>query len=46
MSMVDVQYRSDGIVVIAINNPPVNALTTPVFEELRKLALRLTESPL
>jgi len=45
MGMVDIQYRDGGIAVVSINNPPVNALTTPVFQELRSLARHLTENP-
>lgn len=37
MNTLKVDRRDDGIVVIAIDNPPVNALTTPVFAELQAL---------
>ncbi len=45
MNLLHVQHRADGIVVVALNNPPVNALTTPVFEALKQLALELTAQP-
>jgi enoyl-CoA hydratase len=45
MKTLKVERRPDGIVVIAIDNPPVNALTTPVFAELRALAEELTANP-
>lgn len=45
MKTLNVDRRADGIVVIAIDNPPVNALTTPVFSELLALAEDLTANP-
>lgn len=45
MALVETEFREDGVVVVAIRNPPVNALTTPVFGELRALAEQLTENP-
>jgi enoyl-CoA hydratase/carnithine racemase len=45
MTMLRVDRRDDGIVIAAIENPPVNALTTPVFAELLDLARELTDKP-
>lgn len=45
MKAIKVDRRDDGIVVVAIDNPPVNALTTPVFAELLELAQELTATP-
>lgn len=42
---VTLDRRTDGVAVVTINNPPQNALTTPVFEELQAIAAELTGSP-
>lgn len=36
--LVQLQRRHDGVAVLSIRNPPVNALVTPVFAELRAAA--------
>jgi enoyl-CoA hydratase/carnithine racemase len=37
--------HEDGVVTIAINNPPVNALSTEVFEELQKALRHFIDTP-
>ncbi|MBB4613499.1 enoyl-CoA hydratase/isomerase family protein [Novosphingobium taihuense] len=43
--MIKVDRRPDGIAVVAIDNPPVNALTTPVFIALQTLAESFAAHP-
>jgi enoyl-CoA hydratase/carnithine racemase len=45
VATVKVEHRDDDVVVITLDNPPVNALTTPVFEELGSIARDLTRHP-
>jgi enoyl-CoA hydratase/carnithine racemase len=44
-TLVRLERRSDGIALITIDNPPVNALTTPVFTELLAIANELRAAP-
>lgn len=39
------ERRSDGVAVITLNNPKVNALSRAVLEQLHAIALELTASP-
>jgi enoyl-CoA hydratase len=44
-SLVTLERRPDGVALITIDNPPVNALTTPLFAELLAITEELTASP-
>jgi enoyl-CoA hydratase/carnithine racemase len=44
-SLVTLERRPDGVALVTIDNPPVNALTTPLFPELLAIAGELTASP-
>jgi enoyl-CoA hydratase/carnithine racemase len=43
--MVHVERRSDGVAVVRIDNPPVNALSTAVLAQLEAAAQALTADP-
>ena len=43
--LVTLERRPDGVALITIDNPPVNALTTPLFAELLAITEELTASP-
>ncbi|MCX0272867.1 enoyl-CoA hydratase/isomerase family protein [Nocardia zapadnayensis] len=43
--VVKLERMTDGVAVITIDNPPVNALTTPVFAHLSAIADELTTDP-
>ena len=45
MSLVELQRRSDGVAVITLNNPKVNAISSALRHELRAAAEELTSSP-
>jgi enoyl-CoA hydratase len=44
-SLVLVEYRPDGVAVVTLNNPKVNALSRSVLERLHEVALELTANP-
>jgi enoyl-CoA hydratase/carnithine racemase len=44
-SLVSFERRPDGIALVTIDNPPVNALTAPLFAELLAITGELTASP-
>jgi len=44
-SLVTLERRPDGVALITIDNPPVNALTTPLFAQLLAITGELTASP-
>lgn len=44
-SLVLVEYRPDGVAVVTLNNPKVNALSRSVLERLHEVALELTVNP-
>ena len=43
--LVLLERRDDGVAVITLNNPKVNALSQAVLAELREVALALTDDP-
>jgi enoyl-CoA hydratase/carnithine racemase len=43
--LVSLERRPDGVALITIDNPPVNALTTPLFARLMAIIGELTASP-
>jgi len=43
--LVTLERRPDGVALVTIDNPPVNALTTPLFAELLAITEELTASP-
>jgi len=45
MPLVDVQRRPDGVAVVWLNNPPANALSMAVLDELGEAARLLTAEP-
>jgi len=44
-SLVTLKRRPDGVALVTIDNPPVNALTTPLFAKLMAIIGELTASP-
>ena len=44
-SLVTLERRPDGVALVTIDNPPVNALTTPLFAKLMAIIGELTASP-
>jgi enoyl-CoA hydratase len=44
-SLVTLERRPDGVALVTIDNPPVNALTTPLFARLMAITGELTASP-
>jgi len=44
-SLVSLERRPDGVALITIDNPPVNALTTPLFARLMAIIGELTANP-
>jgi enoyl-CoA hydratase len=44
-SLVLVERRPDGVAVVTLNNPKVNALSRAVLDQLHRIALELTENP-
>jgi len=44
-SLVSLERRPDGVALVTIDNPPVNALTTPLFAKLMAIIGELTASP-
>jgi len=44
-SLVTLRRRPDGVALVTIDNPPVNALTTPLFAKLMAIIGELTASP-
>jgi enoyl-CoA hydratase/carnithine racemase len=44
-SLVSLERRPDGVALITIDNPPVNALTTPLFAKLMAIIGELTADP-
>jgi len=44
-TLVRLERCSDGVAVVTIDNPPVNALTTPVFAQLLAIAKELAAAP-
>jgi len=44
-SLVSLERRPDGVALITIDNPPVNALTTPLFAKLMAIIGELTANP-
>lgn len=44
-AVVTVDRRDDGVAVVRLDNPKVNALSTRVLSELERAALDLTDSP-
>lgn len=45
MDLVLVERRDDGVAVVTLNNPKVNALSSQVLAELQQVALELTADP-
>jgi enoyl-CoA hydratase len=43
--LVLLERRDDGVAVVTLNNPKVNALSQALLAELRSVALELTENP-
>jgi enoyl-CoA hydratase len=43
--LVTLERRPDGVALVTIDNPPVNALTTPLFAEFLAITEELTASP-
>ena len=44
-SVVTLERRPDGVALVTIDKPPVNALTTPLFAQLMAIIDELTASP-
>lgn len=44
-SLVLVERLHDGVAVVTLNNPKVNALSRAVLDQLHRIALELTENP-
>ena len=44
-SLVLLDRRADGVAVVTLNNPKVNALSQALLAELREVALELTANP-
>lgn len=44
-SLVQVERRSDGVALVTLNNPKVNALSKAVLERLHQVAMDLTARP-
>jgi enoyl-CoA hydratase len=45
MALVELERRDDGLAVVTLNNPKVNALSSALLTELRDVAVGLAESP-
>ncbi|MEY3167708.1 MAG: hypothetical protein RLZZ343_1511, partial [Actinomycetota bacterium] len=43
--LVLLERRSDGVAIVTLNNPKVNALSQAVLARLREIALDLTANP-
>jgi enoyl-CoA hydratase/carnithine racemase len=43
--LVSLERRSGGVALVTLDNPPVNALTTPVFAQLVAIAHELQAAP-
>jgi enoyl-CoA hydratase len=44
-ALVHTEHRSDGVAVVRLDNPKVNALSTELLRQLEATALALTETP-
>src|SRR4051794_19584705 len=44
-SLVEVERRDDGVAVVTLNHPKVNALSTELLGQLREVAESLTDDP-
>ncbi len=45
MALVELERRDDGLAVVTLNNPKVNALSSALLNELRDVALGLVNDP-
>lgn len=45
MSLVELERRDDGVAVVTLNNPKVNALSSALLRELEAVALQLQADP-
>ncbi|WP_436793192.1 enoyl-CoA hydratase/isomerase family protein [Actinospongicola halichondriae] len=45
MALVELERRDDGLAVVTLNNPKVNALSSALLTELRDVAVGLSEAP-
>ena len=45
MALVELERRDDGVAVVTLANPKVNALSAALLDELRDVALGLTDDP-